>query len=47
VFKAKGDLGDPQWPTGKTFRDLLKLGFADTVIDCADHPVIRELDGEL
>ena len=43
---AKGDLGEPQWPD-KTFRDLLELAFRDRRIDRADHPVIRELAGEL
>ena len=47
LFKAKADLGDPQWPVGRTFRDLIKLAFEASVIDRADHPVIRELNGEM
>ena len=43
---AKGDLGEPQWPD-KSFRELIAIAFRDNVIDRADHPVIRELNGEI
>jgi hypothetical protein len=47
-IRARGELGDPAWPAGKTFRDLLRLAFpADRFIDTPYHPVIRELAGEL
>ena len=46
MARAKGDLGSPQWPD-KSFRDLLEIGFRHNLIDWADHPVIRELAGEL
>jgi hypothetical protein len=46
LFRAKGDFGEPQWPD-KTFRDLIAIAFRDNLIDCADHPVIRELAGEI
>jgi hypothetical protein len=47
-IRARGELGDPVWPAGKTFRDLLKLAFPpDRYIDTPHHPVIRELAGEL
>jgi hypothetical protein len=46
MARAKGDLGSPQWPD-KSFRDLLEIGFRNNLIDRADHPVIRELAGEL
>ena len=46
LFLAKGDLGEPQW-SEKSFRDLLALAFATNIIDRPDHPVIRELNGEL
>jgi hypothetical protein len=46
MFRAKGDLGDPQWPD-KTFRDLLEIAFRHYRIDRPDHEVIRELEGEL
>ena len=46
IFRAKGDLGNPQWP-GKSFRDLIEIAFRNRLVDRADHPVIRELAGEL
>jgi hypothetical protein len=46
VFRAKGDLGEPQWPD-KSFRDLIEIAFRDRLIDRPDHEVIRELAGEL
>lgn len=44
--RARGDLGEPQWPE-KSYRDLLEIAFRSNMIDRADHPVIRELNGEL
>ena len=44
--RAKGDLGEPQWPD-KSFRDLLEIAFRHHLIDRPDHPVIRELAGEI
>jgi hypothetical protein len=46
IFRAKGDLGEPQWPD-KSFRDLIEIAFRDRLIDRDDHPVIRELAGEI
>lgn len=46
LARAKGDLGEPQWPD-KSLRDLIEIGFRHNLIDRADHPVIRELAGEL
>jgi hypothetical protein len=46
LFRAKGDLGEPQWPD-KAFRDLIEIAFRHNLIDREDHPVIRELEGEL
>lgn len=46
MFRAKGDLGEPQWPD-RPFRDLLKIAFSDRLIDNENHPVIREINGEL
>jgi hypothetical protein len=46
MVRARGDLGDPKWPD-KSFRELLRLAFEDRIIDRADHPVIRELHGDL
>lgn len=46
IYRAKGDLGEPQWPD-KSFRDLIEIAFRDHLIDRVDHPVIRELAGEI
>ena len=46
MCRAKGDLGEPQWPD-KSFRDLLEIAFRCNLIDRPDHPVISELAGEL
>jgi hypothetical protein len=46
MSRAKGDLGEPQWPD-KSFRDLIEIAFRHNLIDRPDHPVIRELEGEL
>jgi hypothetical protein len=44
--RAKGDLGEPQWPD-KSFRDLLEIAFRHNLVDQEGHPVIRELAGEI
>lgn len=44
--KARGDLGEPQWPD-KTYRELIELGFKDRVINSMEHPVIRDLYGDI
>jgi hypothetical protein len=36
---------EPIWPTDKTFRDLLKLGFADKIIASPEHPYVKQLRG--
>ena len=44
--KAKGNLEEPKWPD-KTFRELLRIAFEGRIIDRPDHPLIRELNGDL
>jgi hypothetical protein len=44
--RARGDIGEPQWPD-KSMRDLLEIAFRSYLIDKPDHPVIRELAGEI
>lgn len=44
-WPAPDDLGDPQFPEGKTMQDLVKLGFNGRVIDRAEHPVVLEYQG--
>ena len=46
MVKAKGNLEEPKWPD-KTFRELLRIAFENRIIDRPDHPVIRELNGDL
>lgn len=36
---------EPNWPTDKTFRDLLRLGFADKIIASPEHPYVKQLRG--
>lgn len=46
VFQASGDIADPMWPDF-SFRHLLSLAFKDRYIDQQDHPLLRELRGEV
>lgn len=48
MYRAKGDLGEPQWEDDKSLGDLLRLAFkGDRLISSLDHPVLRELTGEI
>jgi hypothetical protein len=44
IHEAQGELSEPLWPE-YSFRDLLKIGFRDRLVDSLDHPVIRKLRG--
>jgi hypothetical protein len=46
IIRARGDLGDPQWPD-HSFESLIKLAFRDNLIDSADHAVVRDLYGDI
>lgn len=47
AFRARGDLGEPQWPESG-LEDLLRLAFPhERVIDRLDHAVLRSLRGEV
>ena len=46
VIKASGDLGDPRWPS-ETFDELLTIAFRGNIIDRKEHPLIRQLRGEI
>ena len=47
MYRARGDLGDPRW-TDKTLDEMLVLAFkGDLLINSIDHPVLRELAGEV
>jgi hypothetical protein len=45
VAVAEGISSDPVWPTDKTFRDLLRLGFADKIIASPEYPYVKQLRG--
>ncbi|HRK62993.1 MAG TPA: hypothetical protein PLN53_01280 [Terricaulis sp.] len=46
VRRATGNLGEPVFPS-EPFSDLLRIAFADRVIDSATHPVVRQRRGEI
>jgi hypothetical protein len=45
VAIAEGINTESVWPTDKTFRDLLKLGFADKITASPEHPYVKQLRG--
>jgi len=45
MFEASSTIPDPIWPT-YSFKELLKIGFRDRLVDRLDHPVIKRLRGE-
>jgi hypothetical protein len=45
MYEASAAVPDPVWPT-VTFRELLKIGFRDKLVDRLDHPVVKRLRGE-
>lgn len=48
IFKAKGELPEPFWPEEpKTMKDALKIAFKNKIIDSIDHPILKQLRGEL
>lgn len=46
LYRAQADLGNPEWPPRKTFRDLIELAFKGNVVDKPDHAVIERLNGQ-
>jgi hypothetical protein len=46
VLKAKGELGEPEWPA-TPFNELLDIAFKDRVIASEDHPIFNKLLGRL
>ncbi len=46
VFEATGTIPDPEWPD-MSFRDMLQLCFDDRFIDSLDHPILKQLRGEV
>ena len=46
IMKAKGDLGEPEWPS-LSLSELLDVAFKDRVISSEDHPIFNKLLGKL
>lgn len=46
VWEATGRLPEPIWPT-LSFDELLRISFKGQIIDSLDHPILRELRGEV
>jgi hypothetical protein len=47
VYVGVNDLATVEWPKGKTFRDLLRLGFGEEgVIRNKDHSLLKRLRGQ-
>ena len=44
VFEANETIPDPEWPD-VPFRELLRIGFRDRLIDRLDHPMLAMLRG--
>jgi hypothetical protein len=45
IYRAKGKLPEPVFPTGKTMEELLRLAFRGRVIDNENHPVVKQALG--
>ena len=46
VFEATASIPDPVWPD-VGFKRLIEIAFRDKFIQDFDHPVLRQLRGEL
>jgi hypothetical protein len=46
ITVAESPIADPEWPK-QSFRDLLKIGFGDRLVDRLDHPLIARLRGRM
>jgi hypothetical protein len=46
VYRAGGQLSEPEWPD-LTFQAILRIAFKGRFIDSLDHPVLRQLRGEV
>jgi hypothetical protein len=47
VYAAQGQLPEPEWPTDKSFSELLEVAFDGRVITSEDHPLVRKLRGQV
>ena len=46
IFEATGNIPNPIWPD-LTFEQLVQIAFKGRFINSADHPVLRNLRGEV
>jgi hypothetical protein len=46
IFEPTGNLPDPEWPDIE-FNEILKIAFRDKIIDDTNHPVLKQLRGEM
>ena len=46
LFEAPADLPEPEWPP-ITFQEVLDIAFRDRQIDDINHPVLKQLRGEM
>lgn len=46
LYEAQGELGKPEWPE-HTMNQLVEIAFRGKIISDIDHPVIRELLGQI
>ena len=46
AFIATGNLAEPEWPE-QSFKALLTISFKDRFIRSLDHPILRQLRGEV
>ena len=46
VYLATGDLKEPEWPE-LSFAKVIELSFRDRRIDAYDHPMLKQLRGEV
>jgi hypothetical protein len=46
IIVASGDLGEPVWPP-QPMGELVLQAFEGRIIDTADHPLIRQLEGKV
>ena len=47
VIKAVVAIPEPEWPTSKSFLELVNLAFKNNYITTMDHPVVKGLRGRL
>ena len=46
IFEATGNFGEPEWPE-LSFNGILKIAFRDKIIQSLEHPIVRQLRGEI